>query len=123
MIADTTIIWLVGISITGIFGLTALKMWYNLQKEDWIARKVRGLLTEVSKMKGQIKELSNAEVSPETVNIPDLSNITSLDQAAELFGIDPKDLNNPLIRPMLEKVFERFKSGKINESETENEGY
>ena len=86
-------------------------------------KQVNTLLTEVGKLKSWRKTVSATEVSTNS-QIPLITQDMTLDQVGEMLGIDPKELNNPIIRPLLEKIFDKFKSGEINpEQQQEQIGY
>jgi hypothetical protein len=111
--------------LLSIFGLLSLKIWYSLHKDDSIARKVHGLLTEVSKLKGVTKQLSAPQEAPDVpagVVMPDITNMT-LESFIQTMGFDAKELNNPIIKPLAEKMFTQMKtkmlSGKSGNSDVE----
>lgn len=101
---EQTIIQLIALGLFSVFGILVLRMWYTLKVNDAIARKVHGLITEVSKLKGAMKHISSSEVLPQLqvpANIAELS----FEEAAKQFGLSEKDINNPIMRPLLEKIY------------------
>jgi len=118
------------IIVVSSFGFMLLKMYWNLRNNEDMLRKVRGNIITIAKLKKELRELKQGDYEAETTNhelgaMPDLSNLT-LEQAVEYLGIDAKQLNNPIIRPLAEKIFnqlkERQQAGKENEQDL-NTGY
>ena len=107
------------IGLIAIFGMVALKMAYSLLIQDKLQHKVNGLLTEVGKIKTSLKRMGNTTAGSTShptqgtsgTGLPDVANMT-LEDAAEMIGIDAKDLNNPIIRPIAEKIFAKIKEGQ-----------
>lgn len=116
------ILYIVVIILGFILGFYVVNVWLYLKKEHDIKKKVIGNSIALSKLKGELTKLHS---SPEAVtgSMPDFSNMT-LEEAAEMLGIEPKQLNNPLIRPLAEKIFANLKAKTQNpEQEDVNTGY
>jgi len=95
-----------------IFGMTGLKMWYNMQQDTNLGRKVNGLSIDMGKVKKALRE-GYTTAMPQTAGsfeVPgDVLNM-SLEDAAEAIGFDKKDLNNPIVRPIAQKIFDGIKA-------------
>jgi len=106
---------------------TIIRMWYQLKKDLSIKKGVTYNKIELGKLKKQVRELTEGEtfqeLPAESSGIPNLSNMT-IEQAAESLGIPPDQLNNPLIRPLAEKIFNQIKAKQSqNPEEDINTGY
>ena len=128
---EIIILYLLALTLAGIFSMTALKMWYNLKIEGKLTVKVNGLLTEMGKLKSWKRDFMNGEMTmPESQGtqgaMPDLTNMT-MEGAAEMLGLSKKEMSNPILKPIFEKVFNQLKSGQLaqkgNENETDIVGY
>lgn len=104
---ETFILQLFITCLLGIFGFYGLRLVLFLKTQDKLARQVHGHITEISKLKGQLKQLSNQEVAAPANITADLSNLT-IEQVAAEFGFE-KELNNPIFRPIAEKIFAQIK--------------
>jgi len=99
---------LVVIFLVCIFAMVGLRMWWILHTDAAISRKVNGLSIDMGKVKKALRESLTPAVTQNT-SMPDMSSMT-LEDAAESIGIDASELNNPLIRPLAEKIFEGIKN-------------
>lgn len=130
MLNENLILGLVGMGLLSIFGLTALKMWYNLHREAELMTKVRGLQTELGKIKTKLRQsqenitqvTESAAITADDLGIANIQDMT-LEQVAESLGFDATELNNPLVRPMAEKVFARLKAGMAENAGQDNTGF
>ena len=112
------IIFTVIIAILGIV-FFSVKHYFKL-KEDTKALEIsKSAQSKAYQLEKKLKELEEKKTigtdrSIDINSIGDIQNMT-LEQAAEFIGIDPKELNNPLVRPLAEKflsnIKERMKQG------------
>ena len=86
----------------------------------YLANKVKGLRLSFDRLAKTVKETvedsSNDIEQPS--NVADLLGGVgdmTLEQAAESIGIDAEQLNNPIIRPIAEKLFAQIKAKAGNE--------
>jgi hypothetical protein len=102
-----------GVIFTFLIIFYAVKHYFKL-KEDTKALEIsKSAQSKAYQLEKKIKKLEQEEQElPKTGSIPNLTNIDNLtlEQAAEMIGMDPKELNNPLVRPLAEKFFENIKS-------------
>lgn len=96
-------------------------MFFSLKHERQLKSKLNGATIQISKLQSKLNKSNTKADKSNTTNI-DVTNM-SLDDVAEMLGIDEKELNNPLIRPLIEKMFDRFKQGQLQNVETDNSGY
>jgi len=106
------------------FGLACLFVINKLLGEVVYKKKYRTAITTISNLNRKIKELSQ-NIAPANPGLPSTLDYKdmSLDQVAEALGIEPGDLNNPLIRPFAEKMFNRLKQGNVKNEQQEETGY
>lgn len=107
--------------------IIGLMMWYSYGINERYKSKYKGALTELGKMKSKLnKSMSNIQNAPNTSGggegVLDFSDMT-LEQAMETMGFDPKELNNPIVRPIAEKIFNRLKQGNVQNEATDDTGY
>jgi len=103
---------LIVILVLGAFGFTVLRMVYTMRQDDKIAARVNGLSIDMGKVKKALKDGYTNVVgqSQENVTMPVGMENMSIEDAAEMLGFDKKELNNPIFRPIAEKIFEAFKA-------------
>jgi len=113
---------LIVIFVAAAFALSFLRLWFVTHYDADLGNKVKGLRMSFAKLTKDVKaqyeqssnDLRDMEVDDAKQQLGDLSSIDlsnmTLEQAAESIGIDPEQLNNPLFRPMAEKVFEQIKA-------------
>ena len=117
------------ILLLAIFGFTALKMYYQFKTREDLISKVKGNAIMLSKLKGDVKRIKEEGLEAEVVDLNtgnplnlDFTNLT-LEQAAETLGLDQKQLNNPIIRPIAEKIFNQIKNKQQQPEEPQDTGY
>jgi hypothetical protein len=124
MIGETTILGLTALCMVGIFGMTALKMWYALRSSSKLESKVLHFGKKLAKITDVLDDLSQdpGNFSQNVANtelmqqLSQMQNMT-FDQAAEAFGISKKDRENPVMRPVLEKIYEQLIAGQTGQKE------
>jgi hypothetical protein len=128
MIGETTILGLTALCMAGIFGMTALKMWYALRSSSKLESKVMHFGKKLAKITKVLDEFldefsqdpgnfSQNVANPELMQqLSKMQNMT-FDQAAEMFGISKKDRENPIMRPVLEKIYEQLSAGQTGQKE------
>ena len=87
-------------------------MWYMMRQDMKLGQRVNGLSIEMGKVKKALREgLTPATTQTQTdLNVPaDMLNMT-LEDAAEAIGFDKKELNNPIVRPIAQKIFDGIKA-------------
>lgn len=108
MMYEELIIPVIGMGLFSIFAMTGLRLWYILKQDEKTAKKVTGLIIKVSKLEGILK--SGGAISPPSRTLPSMQDM-SLEDVAESLGLDAKELNNPLVRPLAEKIFKKLQDG------------
>jgi hypothetical protein len=129
MSVDTILFYLttiIGLVLVAVFGFMGLRMWFSLRQDEELKKTVVGNKIALSKIKGKLNKIMDGELpagNEQTLGL-DLNNLT-LEGAAEMIGIDPKELNNPIIRPLAEKIFNNLKNRNVNVENPpdENVGY
>lgn len=114
---EITILVAISVFMAGIFAMAGLRLWFITHQDVNMSKKVNGLCIDVGKIKKQLRDGSMGVVGQ--VQQTTISQDMTLDDVAEQLGFDKKELNNPLIRPLAEKLFQKFKSGQLNQDETE----
>lgn len=109
--------------IAAIFGMTGLRMWYIMHQDTKLGQRVNGLSISVGKIQTQLK----AGIAPAvtqtkgSVDVPvDMLNMT-LEDAAESIGFSKAELNNPIVRPIAQKIFDGIKA-KAAAEQSQDEG-
>lgn len=117
---EITILVSIAIFMAGIFAMAGLRLWFITHQDVNMSKKVNGLCIDMGKVKKAVREGSMGVVGQQqsTTIAPNMT----LEDVAEQLGFDKKELNNPLIRPLAEKLFEKFKSGQLNQEESEYSG-
>lgn len=109
---ETTILVLILTFVASAFAMTVLRMYIVTHQDVKLGQRVNGLSIDVGKIKKQLRDGLQPVVmqNPGNVEMPaDVSNM-SLEDAVEMFGLDAKDLNNPIVRPIAEKILEKIKA-------------
>lgn len=103
------------------FVISFMRLWFVTHYDANLANKVKGLGLSFDKLRKEVRaqsEQSSSNPGPHTnIKAEDMANELSginldnmsLEEAAESIGIDPEMLNNPLMRPMAEKIFQGIK--------------
>lgn len=106
-------------------GTLGLLMWYKYKINERYKSKYKGALTELGKMKSKLNKSMNTprgNVEGMENNVSALSSLT-LEELMEQFGFDPKELNNPIVRPIAEKIFNSLQAQNTENSPTDDSGY
>jgi len=115
----------IAIFVAAAFVFAFMRLWFVTHYDANLGNKVKGLSLSFDKLRKEVRALpeqfsndiervGNKEMAADLAGF-DLSNPTldmwsmTLEEAAESIGIDPESLNNPLIRPMAEKIFQGIK--------------
>ncbi len=119
---DVIFLGIIVIFAASAFVLSFMRLWFVTNYDANLGNKVKGLGLSFAKLRkelqAQVEDSSNdlkaTEVEYAKDQLNDLSSIDlsnmSLEEAAESIGIDPTMLNNPLVRPLAEKIFEGIKA-------------
>ena len=132
---DIIILGVIAIFTAAAFVLSFMRLWFVTHYDANLGNKVKGISLDFAKLRKELRtqleqssrdlaamEQEDKQQSLDLTNV-DLSSMT-LEEAAESMGIDPDQLNNPLIRPMAEKVFEQIKAkAKSSGSTDDHVGY
>lgn len=111
--------------------LYAVKHYFKLREDTKALEISKSAQSKAYQLEKKLKKLEQSEAEAETIEqnigIPEaLANIQNmtLEQAGEYIGIDSKDLNNPLVRPLAEKFFESIKQKMKQQNNNEEDvGY
>ena len=106
-------------------GTLGLLMWYKYKINERYKSKYKGALTELGKMKSKLNKSMNTprgNAKGMENNVSALSSLT-LEELMEQFGFDPKELNNPIVRPIAEKIFNSLQAQNTENSPTDDSGY
>lgn len=79
------------------------------------------LQLKINQAKNILQDMS-IKPSKSISDIGDIKNM-SLDEVVEALGFDKEELNNPLVRPIIEKAFNKLKEGKASNVGQEEIGY
>lgn len=107
-----------------IVAIIGLKMWYSYKINERYKSKYKGALTELGKLKSKLSKSMTPPIGQDAS--PDGGfdfNSMTLEQAMEAMGFDAKELENPIVRPIAEKIFDRLKQGNTENSPTDDMGY
>jgi len=124
---ETFILQLIILLLAGIFGFVIIKMIYTLLVQDKNEKKINTALTEIGKIKSNFKKVKQEimEEIPEPNELPYenilegfLSKNATLQDLAKQFGLE-KELNNPIVKPIAEKLFKQVKE-KAGQKENTN---
>ena len=118
MDTELVILAIIVIFTAAAFAISFMRLWFVTHYDADLGNIVKGLrmsfailakdvMAQYEQSSNDIRQdvNINAESMAEGLSGIDLSNM-SLEEAAESIGIDPEQLNNPLIRPMAEKIFQ-----------------
>jgi len=97
--------------MAGVFAMTGLRLWFVTHYDAQMGNKVKGLGLDVAKIKKALREgtvQTSNESRPNDILPTDMANM-SLDSFVETLGFDAKELNNPIVRPIAEKIFNQIK--------------
>jgi hypothetical protein len=120
-----TFLQMVLMILSFILMFTILRIWYNMRNWEDIGKMAKGNKIAISKLKGDLKKglysgvVQGGGSSAGSGPLPD-----TLEGAMKEFGLDPKLLKNPLIRPTAEKIYQQMKNREEGgEEEDANWGY
>lgn len=121
---ENFILALVILILAAIFVMTGLKMWYVMHQDMNISKKVNGLSIDMGKIKKALKDglasvVPQAGITQAGTEIANVTQDLTLDQFIEAMGFDAAELNNPIVRPIAEKMFNQMKA---KASATDNGG-
>ena len=100
---------------------TFMRLWFVTNYDANLGNKVKGLSLSFAKLQKELRaqlvqssnDLREMEVTETKQQLGDMAGLNldnmTLEEAAESIGIDPEQLNNPIIRPMAEKIFQGIK--------------
>lgn len=100
---------------------TFMRLWFVTNYDANLGNKVKGLSLSFAKLQKELRaqlvqssnDLREMEVTETKQQLGDMAGLNldnmTLEEAAESIGIDPEQLNNPIIRPMAEKIFAGIK--------------
>lgn len=132
---DVIILGIIVIFAASAFVLSFMRLWFVTNYDANLGNKVKGLSMSFAKLQKNLKaqlaqssnDLKDTEVEYAKDQLNDLSSLDlsnmTLEEAAESIGIDPSMLNNPLVRPLAEKIFEGIKAKSKGGDEPIKEGY
>ena len=119
---DTTILGIIALLAAIALVISFMRLWFVTNYDANLGNKVKGLSLSLGKVQKDLKaqlvqssnDLRDMEAEETKLQLNDLSSLDlsnmTLEEAAESIGIDAEQLNNPLIRPMAEKIFEQIKA-------------
>lgn len=120
---DINILVAIAMFMAGIFGMAGLRLWFITHQDVNMSKKVNGLSIDMGKIKKRLNDgLMPVQTQPQgnvAGNIEttmDVANMT-LEDAAEMLGIDKNELNSPIFRPIAEKIFNSFKEKAITKQD------
>lgn len=108
-----------------IVAMLAILTWRSIKINEKYKHKYKGALTELGKARSKLNKSVQAQqggTAEAAGGGMDLTGMT-LEQAMATFGFDAKELNNPIVRPIAEKIFDRLKQGNVQNDATGDEGY
>jgi len=113
---------LVGLAVLmgGVFAMAGLRLWFITHQDVNMSKKVNGLCIDVGKIKKQLRE-GSMNVQTQSASMADLAGDAAnmdIGQFVEMMGFDPKELDNPIVRPLAEKIFKQFQSKGLGNQET-----
>ena len=109
---DIVILGLILIFVAAAFVMEWFRMHYTLSQDVNLHKKVNGLSIDMGMVKKALREGYTAvtQQTKGSIDVPgDVLNM-SLEDAAEAIGFDKKDLNNPIVRPIAQKIFDGIKA-------------
>lgn len=119
---DINLLVAIAMFMAGIFGMAGLRLWFITHQDVNMSKKVNGLSIDMGKIKKLLKDgLTPVQTQTQgTIELPSGMENMTLEGFADTLGFDMKELNNPLVRPMAEKIFEHIKSkaGETDEHQT-----
>jgi len=112
---EFTILGIIVIFVAGAFAMEWFRMHYITQQDVNLSKKVNGLSIDMGKLKKAVRERENTVQSEtrEVIEMPvDIQNM-SLNDVAGYLGIEAEVLNNPIVKPMAEKIFNQLKEKAV----------
>ena len=112
---ENFILAIVILIMAAIFGMTGLKMWYVMHQDMNLSKKVNGLSIDMGKIKKALKDglapvVPQAGITQAGTEIANVTQDLTLDQFIETMGFDKDELNNPIVRPIAQKIFDQMKA-------------
>lgn len=107
---ETTILVSIAVVMAGTFAMAGLRLWFITHQDVNMSKKVNGLCIDVGKIKKQLRDsptgvqtqnTSMAEIAGDAANM-------DINQFVEMMGFDPKELDNPIVGPLANKIFKQF---------------
>lgn len=120
---DTTLLVIIALMVATALAISFMRLWFVTNYDANLGNKVKGLGLNFDKLRKEVRThyaQSSTIIRPDANIQADVSNMT-IEDVAEQLGFDKKELNNPLIRPLAEKLFEKFKSGQLNQDEQQEQ--
>ena len=120
---DINILVAIAMFMAGIFGMAGLRLWFITHQDVNMSKKVNGLSIDMGKLKKALKDGYTGVVTQTqgTVELPSGMENMTLEGFAESLGFDTKELNNPIVRPIAEKIFEQIKA-KAGDTNNQEQG-
>lgn len=118
---EVVLLVIIAIFVAAAFIFSFMRLWFVTHYDADLGNKVKGLRMSFAKLSKELKaqydqssnDLRETEEEETKMQLSDLAGLDltnmTLEDAAESIGIDPTQLNNPLIRPMAEKIFQQIK--------------
>jgi len=110
---DINILVAIAMFMAGIFGMAGLRLWFITHQDVNMSKKVNGLSIDMGKVKKALKD-GYAGVQGEPLKLADVAkDAPNMDvaQFVEMLGFDAKELDNPIVAPLVEKVFKSIQGG------------
>jgi len=117
--------WLYFVTFAGVLIAYVVRKLSQLFITDRYLTESKKLQLKINQAKAIIQELPDISSKNVQQNISNKQDITGMtfEQAAESFGLEPKDYNNPIIRPMLEKMYANMLKEQVGSGEGEIPGF
>jgi len=109
--------------MAGLFGMTGLRMWYIMHQDTNLGKRVNGLSIDMGKIKKALRDgyTNVTQQTKNAIDVPaDMLNMT-LEDAAEAIGFSKAELNNPIVRPIAQKIFDGIKAKAADQSQDEGQ--
>lgn len=101
--------------IAAIFGMTGLRMWYIMHQDTKLGQRVNGLSIDMGKIKKALRDgiapaTTQTNITQASTELANTTQDLTLDQFVETMGFDKKELNNPIVRPIAQQMFNAMKA-------------
>lgn len=107
MLSDNILFWMYVVTVASTLTFYVARQLGKMFIADKYLLASKQLQLKINQAKGILQDLPIKQLEKGQGNVSNLLDLRgmSFDQACEMFGISKADRNNPIMRPMLEKIY------------------